>query len=251
MKTRLLRMLAKSFFRMMGKSAYCQDGLISIHNHDFVSNPAFQRAYERAIQAGGHDYNIHWRAHVALWAATSASKLAGDFVECGVNRGFLSSAILHHLDWNKMDRKFYLLDTFQGLDPRFVSEEEKALGVLEHNKHYLETGGYVSTVDSVRKNFSEWPNAIIIQGSIPETLPQVRSDAIAYLHLDLNCAPPEVAAIDYFWNRLVPHAFVLLDDYAYSGYEPSKRAMDSFAATKNVPIVSLPTGQGLLMKPPQ
>lgn len=251
MKTRLLRLVARAIFRLMGKSAYCQDGLISVHNHDFMKDAAFQRSYARAVLAGGHDYNIHWRAHVALWVASCASKLPGDFVECGVNRGFLSSAIMHHLDWNNQNRRFYLLDTFQGVDPLQVSPEEREMGVLEHHKCYLKSGGYVSGSDSVRKNFSEWPNAIIVQGSIPDTLPQVDTSAIAYLHLDLNCAPPEVAAIKYFWNRLVPHAFVLLDDYAYDGYNVSKKYMDDFAATVEVPIVSLPTGQGLLLKPPR
>jgi hypothetical protein len=65
----------------------------------------------------------------------------------------------------------------------------------------------------------------------------------------MNCSPPEVAAIDFFWDRLLPGAVVLLDDYAYFGYEPQKHAMDAFARQKHVMIASLPTGQGLLLKP--
>jgi hypothetical protein len=76
----------------------------------------------------------------------------------------------------------------------------------------------------------------------------VGASKIAYLHLDMNCSPPEVAAADYFWNRLVPGAFVLLDDYAYRGYRAQKIAMDSFAASQQTEILSLPTGQGLLIK---
>ena len=66
----------------------------------------------------------------------------------------------------------------------------------------------------------------------------------------MNSAAPEIAAATFFWDRLVPGAFVLLDDYAYRGFHSQKVAMDTFAAEKGVEICSLPTGQGLLIKPP-
>ena len=72
---------------------------------------------------------------------------------------------------------------------------------------------------------------------------------VAYLHLDMNSAPPETAALAYFWDRLVAGAPVLLDDYAYHGYVSQKAAMDSFAREKGINILSLPTGQGLSVKP--
>ena len=81
------------------------------------------------------------------------------------------------------------------------------------------------------------------------TLDQVDSRSVAFLHIDMNCAPPEVAALRYFWPRLTPGAFVLLDDYAYRGYEEQHLAMNALASELDVPICSLPTGQGLLIKP--
>jgi hypothetical protein len=103
---------------------YDQDGLRSIHNHEFMDDPLFRKAYARGVRAAGQNYNWHWRVHVGLWAAASASRLDGDFVECGVNRGFLSSAIMDYLDWDSLGKQFYLLDTFRGLDERFVSAED-------------------------------------------------------------------------------------------------------------------------------
>ena len=46
----------------------------------------------------------------------------------------------------------------------------------------------------------------------------------------------------------MPGTVVLLDDYAYDGYRSQKLGMDAFARSKGVPILSLPTGQGLLLK---
>jgi hypothetical protein len=43
----------------------------------------------------------------------------------------------------------------------------------------------------------------------------------------------------------------LLDDYAYHGYRQQKLGMDRFAASRGVQVLSLPTGQGLLIKPPR
>jgi hypothetical protein len=228
---------------------YDQDGLRSIHNHEFMDDPLFRKAYARGVRAAGQDYNWHWRVHVGLWAAACASRLDGDFVECGVNRGFLSSAIMAYLDWDSLGKQFYLLDTFRGLDERFVSAEDEKAGAFEKNRIHLSSGFYVESVEPIRQNFSEWRNAIIVEGSIPETLPQVNASRIAYLHLDMNCSPPEVAALEFFWERLIGGAFVLLDDYAYHNYRSQKLAIDGFAKKRRLHILSLPTGQGLLVKP--
>jgi hypothetical protein len=237
--------------RAVAPVAYAQDGLISVHSHAFMQDLSFIKAYRRGVKAiGGVDiYQWHWRIHIGLWAAKVASRLEGDFVECGVNKGFLSSAIMDYLDWNTLDRDFYLLDTFTGLDERFMSERERKGGALQKNARDLQSGFYVRGVDGVRANFAQWPRAHIIEGAIPETLERVRARQVAYLHLDMNCAPPEIAALAHFWDRLVEGAPVLLDDYAYLGYTSQKLAMDDFARARGVTVCSLPTGQGLIVKP--
>jgi hypothetical protein len=37
-----------------------------------------------------------WKCHTACWAATTASRLQGDFVECGVGFGITSLTILNY-----------------------------------------------------------------------------------------------------------------------------------------------------------
>lgn len=254
-RKRIVQRAASMAYSLIGRvvpAAYAQDGLATVHSHAFLDDPRFQAAYARGLAAIGtsDDYEWHWRIHVGLWAASLAAKLPGDFVECGVNKGFLSSAIMQYLDWNTLDKSFYLLDTFSGVDERFLAPEEVAAGAREKNAHNLRTGFYVGDIASVTRNFSEWRNVHIVQGSVPESLERASPLQVAYLHIDMNCAPPEVAAIGYYWDRLVPGAVVLLDDYAYFGFGAQKAAMDAFAQTKGVQICSLPTGQGLLFKPP-
>ena len=227
---------------------YDSDGLKSMHNHDFMINHEFLNAYKRGVQAAQVDYNWQWRVHIGLWAARSAMRISGDFVECGVNRGFMSSAIMEDLKWSSTGRIYYLLDTFHGLDERFISEKEKQGGAPEKNSKAIETGYYTNNPQSVEKNFSEWSNVKIIVGSIPETLPQITSKKIAFLHIDLNCSPPEIATLEFLWNRLETGGIVLLDDYAYYGYQLQKEGVDDWAVQKKVPVASLPTGQGLIIK---
>jgi hypothetical protein len=243
--------IAERLARALLPHCYVSDGLISGHRHAFVDDPLFQRAYQRGVDAiGGFDrYRWQWRVHIGLWAAASASQLDGDFVECGVNYGFLSSAVMEFLDWDRLGKTFHLLDTFTGLDPRFITAGESEAGILKRNEQHLRDGFYVSSVDSVRANFAQWRNHRVIVGAIPETLEQVDARAVAFLHIDMNCAPPEVAALRFFWPRLSPGAFVLLDDYAFFGNEEQRLAMNALASELGAPICALPTGQGLLIKP--
>lgn len=228
---------------------YDSDGLKTTHNHDFMADERFQAAYRRGVAAAaGSDYGWHWRVHIGLWAAQSALRVPGDFVECGVNRGFLSSAIMQLVDWDRTGRIFYLLDTFRGLDERYVTEVERAAGVIDRNAKELASGFYTSGLEAVQRNFAPWQNKRIVVGTVPETLDQVTSEAIAFLHIDMNNAAPEVAAMETLWPRVSTGGIVVLDDYAYYGYQTQKDAMDEWAARRQVPIASLPTGQGLIVK---
>ena len=227
------------------ESLYNFDGLITIHNHDFMHDPAFQRAYGRGV-AAAVDYQWYWRVHIGLWAASTAVRLKGDFVECGVNRGFLSSAIMKHLDWDSTGKTFYLLDTFAGLDEAQIAERDSAES--HRNRKHLEEGFYVTDLEAVTQNFSEWQNVRLIPGPVPGTLARIELEKLAYLHLDMNAAAPETAAFDQLWDKLVTGAVVLLDDYAFYGYREQKTAMDTAAFAKGAAIASLPTGQGLIIK---
>jgi len=223
---------------------YNQDGLFTCHNCDFMRDPRFLEAYQRGVKACEVDYKFHWRVHVALWAASYAVNLPGAFVECGVNRGFLSSAIMQYLRWNDLNKQFFLFDTFSGLDESLINEEEIALGRLKFTRER-----YSECYEKVKENFAEFHNVTLVRGSIPSTLVQVEINSVCFLSIDMNCAAPEIAAANFFWPKMVQHGVILLDDYAYKGYRPQKIAFDCFAAEKKVQIFSLPTGQGLIIKP--
>jgi hypothetical protein len=223
--------------------SYNFDGLITYHDASFMHESSFKQAYQRGIQAAGEDYRCYWRVHVALWAASQAIHLEGDFVECGVNRGFISSCIMRYLNWNNLKKSFYLFDTFCGLDASKLTEEEMGLNYMEGSKK-----GYKECFEEAKQNFSEFKNTHLIRGSVPDTLSDVSISKVAYLSIDMNCAKPEIAAAHHFWAKLSPGALIVLDDYAYKGFTTQKKAFDEFAKEKNLQILALPTGQGLIIK---
>jgi O-methyltransferase len=214
-------------------------------NTEFMKDPRFLAAYRRGLNSGhqfGSDVQLEWRAHVACWAATHGKSLPGDFVECGVNTGILSLAVCEYIDFNATGKNFWLFDTFAGI-PESQGSEGETLRLRWENEQL-----YFDCWEIVQRNFADYPNAHLIRGMVPETLQQATIDKVCYLSIDMNIAAPERAAIEYFWPKLVSGAVVLLDDYGWRGFEEQKATMDEFAAQMGTEVLSLPTGQGLIIK---
>ena len=49
-----------------------------------------------------------------------------------------------------------------------------------------------------------------MKGRVPESLEAVEIESVAYLSIDMNIVEPEIAALEYFWDKLVPGALVVL-----------------------------------------
>jgi O-methyltransferase len=201
-----------------------------------LSDPIFVDAYNRSSHP---DVPIQFRAYVCCWAARQAAKLDGDFVECGVNEGWLSLTICHYLDFNALAKSFYLFDTYQGIPKEQIAESEAVRAALHH---------YPDCYELAKERFAEFPRAKLVRGKVPDTLNNVAIDRVSYLSIDMNIEKPERAAIEFFWPKLVVGGVVVLDDYAFGGYEKQHDSMDQFAAKVGVTILTLPTGQGLIFK---
>jgi hypothetical protein len=232
--------------RFAPKRFFCEDALITTHNHSFIDDKRFKSAYDRALKStDGFDYHNRWRIHVALWAARNCYRLGGDFVECGVNYGFTSSAIMHDLNWSR-SRTFWLIDSFRGRDVAQLSPQELNSTIGRKYDGAVVDGFYNTSLQKCVQNFLEWPSARVVKGWIPECLNRITTDRISFMHLDLNNGAPEVAAFERFRNRFLRGAMVLLDDYAYTGHDGTYNAWQAAARKYAFHILSLPTGQGLI-----
>ncbi len=250
-----LKPIFKSLFKLFGyqplntRDYYSSDGLFTPHQPRFLDSERFQNAYRRGIKASqGFDPGFQWRVHIALWAASRAMEAQGDFIECGVNAGFISSAILQYLDWESTGKTFCLVDTFAGPPLTQYSEQEIQQGRDHVARQAAASGAYVTDIERVRSNFRQWPHATVVQGEVPAILPQLPVEEIAFAHLDMNSAAPECAALEFFWPLLSPRGLILLDDYAFFRCNPQGDALDDVARRLGIEILSLPTGQGLILK---
>lgn len=228
--------------------SYADDGLVSQHIVDFLKDLEFLNAYDEGKKTGalkGHPGDIHFRAYIACWAAKQALSLNGDFVECGVGKGLLSKTIAVYLNFEKLEKKFYLFDTYEGIPIQDAQDGLEQENMTTLNDVHFNSDYFLD----VKKTFSKYSNVEIIKGRIPDSLLREDIVNISYLSIDMNNALAEISAIDYLFDKIVPGGIVLLDDYAYAEeFRKQKDAWDEFAEIKKIQILTLPTGQGMIIK---
>src|ERR1700730_1678361 len=162
-------------------------------NIGFLRYPRFLSAYRRGESSehavrevsGGPKFDIRWAVAVTTWAATHCAKLAGDFVECGVNTGWHSLAICEYVDLNKLDKNFWLFDTFCGMPEEQMSAQERVYEFqrLQGTRPVINERMYPECYEIARENFAPYPRAKLVRGKIPDTLGSVEIDRVAYLSI--------------------------------------------------------------------
>ena len=182
--------------------------------------------------------SLMWRLHIQVWAAHHCLHLPGDFVECGVYKGFCSEFMVKYLNFEKQSKSLFLYDTFEGIPQQHRDGSPVREGA------YKEEGLYESVVE----RFRPYPNVKVMKGVVPEIFSEVCPEQVAYLHLDLNSASAEIGALEVLFDRLVPGGMIVFDDYGWEWYRAQKEAEDKFFAARDHKIMELPTGQGLLVK---
>jgi len=233
----------------LGSQFSTMDGLsVTGRNLSFLHDPAFASAWQESARANLEGWphgvpDIRWRAHIALWAGRHGLRLDGDFVECGVHTGLLSLVICHALNFGRLNRTFYLFDTYSGCPLAGLEGRELERSRASNREYYRDVW------DLAQRNFAPFRNVRLVRGILPQSLCEARLERIAYLSIDLDNARFERAVIEALWERVVPGAIVVVDDFAFVGHEAQFVMWNAFAERANVPIVALPTGQGLIIKP--
>ena len=219
---------------------FAMDMLITVgRNMGFLEDAAFMRAVQEEAR-NDQERSLMWRLHVLCWCAGQALRLEGDYVECGVFQGFCSAVVARYLRFGKQRRTWYLYDTFSGIPADQLNRANPSPDV------FATPGLY----ESVCARFAAWPNIRVVRGRIPEVLAEVAPASIAFMHLDMNSAAAELAALEHLYERLVPGGYLVLDDYGWYPYRQQKDEEDSFFRQRGTSVLELPTGQGLVIKPP-
>ena len=201
-------------------------------NNSMFEDGAFFEAWS-ANASSDSDRAIVWRRYVLACAAFHAVHLEGDFVECGCYRGVGIKTVVDYLGGIAFPRTFWGYDLFeysQGMEHHSMADHGPGLA------------------DEVRAKFADYPQVRIVQGEIPGILSD-SPDRISYLHIDLNQATAEIAALDVLFDRVVPGGIVILDDYEWAmAYRRQKQLEDPWFEARGYRVMPLPTGQGLVIK---
>lgn len=222
---------------------YASDNLIGVQRSaGFREDSKFVETLRRNAKTK-QEQSLAWRLHTLLWAAQNVLRLPGDFVECGVYKGFSFAFLTDYLGFAGIDKALYLYDTYQGI-PEEMNSENRSNAVYQRD---IENDPD-AILNYVRERFANVPNTKIVQGMIPDSFGQACPDQISLLHIDLNSAASEIAALNALFDKVVPGGIILFDDYGWTGYKAQRLAENDFMAERGHHILELATGQGLVIK---
>lgn len=182
------------------------------------------------------ELSLLWRQHVLCWAARQCVRLPGDYVEAGCYKGFTAKLICDYIGFAEHpDKTYYLYDAFEH------ASDMAHHAMPEHGE---------SLHGQVCARFAGYPNVRVIKGLVPDSFVQGIPEQVAFMHIDMNNAPAEVAVLEALFDRLSPGGMIVFDDYGWLGYSPQQEAEDGWlmARGRSERILELPTGQGLLVK---
>ena len=201
-------------------------------NNSMLDDDVFVAAWQANAESDA-DRAIIWRRYILACAGYHCVQLDGDFVECGAYTGVGVKTVVDYLGGPAFAKQFWMYDLF-----------EHDAAMAHHAMPEHGPGLYAR----VLQKFEEYPQVRVCKGCIPEVFTGQAPERIAYLHIDLNEAPAEIAALDALFDRVVPGGFVILDDYESSAYRRQKLAEDPWFEARRYRVMPLPTGQGLVIK---
>lgn len=226
---------------------FAGDGLICINKTlGFRKRNHFLSIIEKNHETN-EDKSRIYRLHTLWWAAQISLNIEGDFVECGVYRGFFSKVICELVHWEKVNKTFWLYDSFCGFSPDDTSYNDFYFGKLFFNvakSQYQKADHYAF----VNTRFQKFNNVKIMKGFLPDTLDKESPSCIAYLHMDLNSPKSELLTLEKLYPKVSTGAPMIFDDYGWKNFKKQQEAVDSFFTNRSEKVLELPTGQGLVIK---
>ena len=220
---------------------YANDMIICLgRNLSFQYDQKFMSSFFDSA-TNDQERSLLWRLHTLAWAAKNAFLVEGDFVECGVLKGFCSEVLLKYLDFGNLPRQAYLYDTFAGLPEKTsTAEERQSWDYAQYDPEVV--------YSEVQKKFSAYNNVNIVRGIVPDSFEAAVPEKIAFLHIDMNSVQAEILALEYLFDKVVPGGMIVLDDFGWTCNANQMKSELEFMNNRGHTILELPTGQGVVIK---
>lgn len=167
--------------------------------------------------------------------------LPGHVVECGVFKGtsLVRWASYREVLESPHSRRIVGFDTF-GAFPETAYADDQAL----RERFIAAAGGMSLSAEELQQVLAHkgLRNVELVAGDILETVPRYVEThpafKIALLHIDTDIYEPAKAALETFYDRIVPGGLLVLDDYGI--FPGETKAVDEFFAGRGVQLQKLP-----------
>lgn len=163
--------------------------------------------------------------------------------ESGVYKGggsFFIASILSQLGVSNF--QLYSIDTFEG-HSKLDLKGDTGDG-LQKAGDFNET-----SFESVQNYLSVHANISVRKGRIQDVANSISDKKYCFVHLDMDIYQPTLFSLDFFDDKLLPGAVIVLDDYGFTSCPGVKKAVDEFLLSHpNYNVVPLLSGQCLLIK---
>jgi len=222
-----------------------------------IGGESFAELYGRCLQKTGTavtPFNVFQRFQTRLDLARyflATLDLPGARAECGAYRGATALLLCHA--WRSRDsafkgRDFYLIDSFSGTS---ASVEQDLIPVRGDDGRtrrdaFFPVGKSDAVADEVRGYFSDFPDARICPGWIPQVFATLPERDWAFVHLDLTLYEPTLAALEYFYPRLNQGGALLCDGSIFC--PGAERAWDEYCTRHDIAYVTLGHRETVLIK---
>jgi O-methyltransferase len=181
--------------------------------------------------------------------AYAATHLKGDVIECGCWHGHSSVAIATLLAERNFDGRFHVFDSFEGGLSAFDPNDESPVFALSEKEKQLEVQKFKSSYDFVNSVTRRFGFVELHRGWIPESFSGFQPKPIMFVHIDVDMYEPTKAALEFFWDSVVPGGCVVIDDYNSGMFEGATRAVDEFLLDKTPHLFyKVPLGSAFIVK---
>jgi hypothetical protein len=179
------------------------------------------------------------RCYILDRLAHYSANLPGQMAECGVYQGGTAYLLANRLSSASPEKQLHLFDTFEGMPETEGKAKDGHVKGDFGDTNLEEVQAYLKDFSQVRYH----------AGIIPKTFKDVLDLKFCLVHVDVDIYRSTYDCLAFFYPRLVKGGVLIIDDYGFVTYrDAAKRAADDLMADKPEPVISLATGQCMMIK---
>lgn len=199
--------------------------------YEWANDIDFNEIYDIALEVTKtQDFLPHrMRSYTLLQFLKHAPE--GEIAECGVFRGMTAFEL-----YKATGRPIHLFDSFEGLSEK--TAEDCAVGGK---------GTISCSLEAVKESLVGG-NFRYYKGWIPDEFHKVKDLQFSFVHIDVDIYQPTCDSLDFFYPRMMKGGVIVIDDYGFRDWPGAKKAVEEMAEKHGFKVLSLTTGQGVVIK---